>query len=234
MRRKLSFKQRLIVVITVIVVVLLTPYFLWHEQMDAYFASPEYQRWLVSVRPYAWLIGIGLIVGDLVLPVPTPPVMATLGALYGAIGGGLISAAGSVLAGLTAYGTARLLGKRGSRLLATDEELSRFRRFFESWGTAGIIASRALPILPEVLTLLAGLAGMNLGKFTLALVAGSLPVGFLVAWAGDAAGFSSTLLLVLTLVPAALWVVYVLLASRLSGRRNEPAAAAAAIEGDAV
>lgn len=216
----MSFKAKLIILIVVLVAVLLTPYFLWHEEMDAYFASPEYQRWLISIRPYAWLIGIGLIVGDLVLPVPTPPVMATLGAIYGAVLGGLIAAAGSILAGLTAYGVARLLGRKGTRFLASDHELAEFRRFFDSWGVAGIIASRALPVLPEVLTLLAGLAGMHLGRFTLSLAIGSLPVGLLVAWAGETAGFSSTLLLVLTLIPAALWVAYVLLSSRLKGEAS--------------
>lgn len=224
----MSFRRKLIGIIVLIVAVLLTPYFLWHEEMDAYFASEEYQRWLGTVRPYAWLIGLALIVGDLVLPIPTPPVMATLGALYGTITGGLIAAGGSMLAGVVAYGVARLLGKRGARLLATDEELAGFRRFFDSWGAAGIVASRALPVLPEVLTLLAGLAGMHFGRFVAALAVGSLPVGFLMAWAGEAAGFSSTLLVVLTLIPAALWVGYLLVAGRLKGSAPAPAAEAVA------
>jgi uncharacterized membrane protein YdjX (TVP38/TMEM64 family) len=206
----MSFHTKLVVLIIVLVLVLLTPYFLWHEQLDAYFASASYHRWLVSVKPYAWLMGIGLIVGDLVLPIPTPPVMATMGALYGAILGGLIGAVGSVLAGITAYGLARLLGRRGIHLLASDEELGRFRKFFDSWGTAGIIASRALPVVPEVMTLLAGAARMHFGRFVLALVVGSLPVGLLLAWAGARAGHSSSLLLVLTLVPAGLWCAYLI------------------------
>lgn len=222
----MPFRRKLILLIVGIVAVLLTPYFIWHEQMDAYFASAEYQRWLISVRPIAWLIGLALIVGDLVLPIPTPPVMATLGALYGTTLGGLIAGGGSVLAGVTAYGLARVMGKRGARLLASEEELADFRRFFDSWGTAGIIASRALPVLPEVLTLLAGLAGMHFGRFVVALAIGSLPVGFLMAWAGQRAGFSSTLLLVLTLIPASLWVAYLIIAGRLRERRAVGAAAA--------
>jgi len=215
----MSFRRKLIVLIVVIVVVLLTPYALWHEEMDAYFASEQYQEWLVSIRPFAWAIGMGLIVGDLVLPVPTPPVMATLGVLYGTAIGGLIAAVGSVLAGITAYGVARLMGARGIRWLASEEELARFQTFFDSWGAAGIIASRALPILPEVLTLLAGTAGMHFGRFVLALAIGSIPVGLLLAGAGDAAGQSSMLLLVLTLIPAALWCVHLVVASRLAARR---------------
>lgn len=212
----MNFRRKLILLVVAIVVVLLTPYFIWHEEMDAYFASEGYQRWLLSVKPFAWLIGIALIVGDLVLPVPTPPVMATLGTLYGTVLGGLIASVGSVLAGLTAYGLARAFGDKGARMIASEEELVEFRRFFDNWGAAGIIASRALPILPEVLTLLAGLAGMHLGRFVLSLVLGSLPVGLLMAFAGDWAGESSTLLLVLTLIPAGLWIGTLLVLGRRS------------------
>lgn len=202
----MNFRRKLILLVVGIVLVLLTPYFLWHEQMDAYFESEGYQAWLVSIKPFAWLVGISLIVGDLVLPIPTPPVMATLGTLYGTMLGGLIASTGSVLAGLSAYGLARIFGDRGARMIASEAELIEFRRFFDSWGAVGIIASRALPILPEVLTLLAGVAGMHFGRFLIALVLGSLPVGLLMAWAGSWAGSSSTLLVVLTLIPAGLWV----------------------------
>lgn len=214
----MRFHHKLIVLVVVVVAVLLTPYFLWHEQMDAYFASPEYQSWLRSIRPYAWLMGIGLIVGDLVLPIPTPPVMSTMGTLYGTLLGGTIAAGGSILAGMFAYGVARLMGERGARMLASERELAEFRRFFDSWGTAGIIASRALPVVPEVMTLLAGMAGMNFGRFVLALVVGSIPVGLVLAWAGAEAGHSAALLLVLTLIPAGLWAAYLL----VMGRRRRP------------
>jgi uncharacterized membrane protein YdjX (TVP38/TMEM64 family) len=229
----MSFRHKLILLVIGIVAVLLTPYFLWHEQMDAYFESPEYQRWLLSIKPFAWMVGIGLIVGDLALPVPTPPVMATLGTLYGTVLGGLIASTGSMLAGLTAYGLARLFGEKGARMIASESELVEFRRFFDNWGAAGIIASRALPILPEVLTLLAGLAGMHFGRFVLSLALGSLPVGLLMAFAGQWAGHSSTLLIVLTLIPAGLWIGYLLVMGRRSSARDVgiPEAVAAEPEG---
>jgi len=216
----MRFHHKLILLIVGLVALLLTPYVLWHEQMDAYFASEAYRRWLLTVKPYAWMVAMALIVGDLVLPIPTSPIMATLGVLYGTWLGGLIGATGSVLAGITAYGVARLFGRRGIERLASEEELAEFREFFDSWGTAGIIASRALPVVPEVMTLLAGAAHMHFGRFVAALVIGSVPVGFFMAWVGEAAGQSSRLLLVLTLVPAGLWVVYLLLMRARHVRRS--------------
>ena len=73
--------------------------------------------------------------------------------------------------------------------------------------------------MPEVMTLLAGTAHMHCGRFVAALVIGSAPVGFALAWVGEAAGQSSRLLLVLTLVPAGLWVVYLLLMRTLHARK---------------
>ncbi len=229
---KITFHAKLTVIVAAIVLGVLAPYFLWHEQMDAYFASESYRQWLVTVRPYAWLVGLGLIVADLFLPIPAPPVMATLGVLYGTAVGGAIAAAGSMLAGMLAYALARLAGRKGARWLASERELSDFQRFFDTWGVAGIIASRALPVVPEVLTLLAGLARMHFGRFMLALAIGSIGTGMAIAWIGQAAGQSSTLLLVMTLIPAGLWCVYLLLVRRLRpvrrGKRRAKGEAVAA------
>ena len=189
----MTSRRKLVLAILAIVFVLLMPYFIWHAQMDAYFASESYQQWLISVRPYAWMIGIGLIVCDLFLPIPAPPIMAAMGTLYGTIVGGFIATTGSILAGLCAYGLSRLLGLKAARFLASEGELAGLQRFFDSWGAAGIIASRALPVIPEVMTILAGLAKMHLGRFILSLSIGSVPVGFALAWVGDARETSSSL-----------------------------------------
>ncbi len=210
----MTLQRKLPLIILVIVIVLLTPYFIWHAEMDAYFASESYQEWLLSVRPYAWAVAIGLIVADLFLPIPAAPIMAAMGALYGPIVGGLVATAGSMLAGLLAYGLARLFGMKAARLLASDRELDDLQQFFDSWGAAGIIASRALPVVPEVMTILAGLAKMHFGRFMLALTLGSVPVGFAFAWIGQANGLSSLMLLLLTMIPALAWCVYVVIASR--------------------
>lgn len=216
----MSFHARLVVLITVMVGLLLVPYFIWREPMDAYFASAEYQQWLASIKPYAWMFGLALLAADAFLPVPAPPVMATMGALYGTLVGGVIAATGSILAGLVGLGIGRLIGRKALRLLASEKELAELQRFFDSWGAAGIIASRALPVAPEVLTVLAGIARMQFGRFMLALALGGAPIGILLAWTGEQAGQSSGLLLVLTLVPAGLWCIYLLFMARHQARQG--------------
>jgi uncharacterized membrane protein YdjX (TVP38/TMEM64 family) len=206
------------------VLLILVPYFLWHGPMDAYFASPEFAAWVASARPYAWAVAIGLLVGDLLLPVPASAVVATAGTIYGTFWGGVVGSAGSFLAGIVAYALARLAGHKAGRPLASEEEMADLQQFFDTWGVGGIIASRAMPVVPEVLTFMAGLARMHFGRFISALAVGAIPTGFLLAWAGSATGTSSTLLLVLTLVPASLWCVYLVWAQSLRARRLQPAA----------
>jgi uncharacterized membrane protein YdjX (TVP38/TMEM64 family) len=212
-----------------IVVLVLAPYLLWHEPMDAYFESPEFAAWVASARPYAWAAAIALLVGDLFLPVPATAVVTAVGVIYGTLWGGVIGATGSFLAGFVAYALARLAGRKAGRFLASEEEMADLQQFFDTWGVGGIIASRALPVLPEVLTFMAGLGKMHIGRFAWALAVGAIPMGFLLAWAGSATKTSSALLLVVTLVPAGLWCVYLVWAQRLRARRPRPAV----IEGQA-
>ena len=193
-----------------IVVLILVPFAIWRGTIDAYLASEAFAEWVRAARPYAWAVLISLLVADVFLPVPATALMAMAGAFYGALPGGLIGTAGSMLAGLTAYGLARLAGRRAARLLAGPDELADLQRFFDTWGVGGIILSRGLPVMPEVLTSLAGLARMRWRRFAAALAVGALPVSFLLAWLGDAAAMSSWLLLVLTVIPAGAWVVYLL------------------------
>jgi uncharacterized membrane protein YdjX (TVP38/TMEM64 family) len=103
------------IVVAGIVGLILVPYFLWHEPMDAYFGSPEFAAWVVSAKPYAWVIAIALLVGDLFLPIPASPVVATAGVIYGTFWGGIIGAIiGAVI--VVAVGSWILKRALGSRI----------------------------------------------------------------------------------------------------------------------
>jgi uncharacterized membrane protein YdjX (TVP38/TMEM64 family) len=159
----------------------------WGEHFEIIFSQQACVKWFSEIKPWAWAVGIGLLVADLLLPIPATGIMAALGSVYGVWVGGLVAVTGSCLAGFTGYGLARLAGKRGARLLATDQEIDRFKGVFDRWGGWGIIVSRILPILPEVMTILAGLARMDLKRFSAALLLGTLPTCLLFAFLGHAA-----------------------------------------------
>jgi uncharacterized membrane protein YdjX (TVP38/TMEM64 family) len=61
----------------------------------------------------AALVGVGLLVGDVVLPVPSSLVMLAHGALFGVVLGALLSLVGTVGAALVGV----WIGRRGGRVL---------------------------------------------------------------------------------------------------------------------
>jgi uncharacterized membrane protein YdjX (TVP38/TMEM64 family) len=160
---------------------------LWGAHFDLLFNQQDCAVWFSQIKPYAWLIAIGLFMGDLVLPIPATGIMAALGSVYGLWLGSLISILGSTLAGLAGYGLARFAGRRFSRYLASDAELNRFSLLFTKWGGAAIIVSRIMPIMPEVMVILAGIARMKIVNFATALLLGTVPTCFLFTYLGQAA-----------------------------------------------
>ncbi len=149
-----------------------------------------------------------MLVGDLALPVPGTVVISALGYIYGTFLGGLAAAAGLMLAGMAGYGSGRLFGERFARRWLGERDYEKGRRLFANGGGWVVALSRALPILPEVISCTAGLVRMPFRKFTLALACGSVPMGFLFAAIGraghEAPGWAFGLSL---LVPALLWLV---------------------------
>ncbi|MFD2257667.1 TVP38/TMEM64 family protein [Luteolibacter algae] len=158
-------------------------------------------------RSWAWLAGIGLLVADLLLPVPGTIVMSALGAVYGVFVGGIVATAGSVLAGIVGYGVGRFFDEGFARKWLGSKDFETGGSLFKRSGAWVVAASRAVPILPEVITCMAGLLRMPFGKFVIALVCGSMPMGFLFAWIGALGkenpewGFGFSLV-----VPAILWL----------------------------
>ena len=66
------------------------------EGNSAVLALREYEAW-------AWLAAVFLVSADLVLPVPSPSVVAALGVIYGTVAGGLCGAAALITAGGLGY-----------------------------------------------------------------------------------------------------------------------------------
>lgn len=163
--------------------------------------------WLKQAGPWAWAAGIGLLAGDLVLPVPSTVVISALGFIYGTLLGGIFAAAGLIAAGLAGYGAGRLFGERVARRWLGDRDYEKGRLLFASGGGWVVAVSRALPVLPEVISCTAGLVRMPFRRFVTALACGSLPMGFLFAAIGraghDAPGWAFALSLI---VPALLWL----------------------------
>ncbi len=165
--------------------------------------------WLDRGGVAAACVGVGLLVADVLLPVPSSLVMVAHGALFGVLFGTLLSLAGSVGAALFGFA----IGRRGGRMLerlVTPQERERADRLLRRWGTLAVIVTRPVPLLAETVAIMAGTSSLDWGRMTLAALAGSLPPALLYAITGAAvANFqSATLVFFCVLFVAGLfWVV---------------------------
>jgi len=181
-------------------------YLLLGDYFESLLAGDEAVAWLRTWGQWAWLVAIGLMLADVVLPIPATAVLATLGIIYGPIVGGLIGAAGSFLAGAAAYLACRALGPRAARYVLGGAGFDRSREFFLRTGGWTVALSRWMIILPEIISCLAGLTRMPARLYFTALACGAVPMAFTYAWIGHSQSDRPLLALSLSAaIPVLLW-----------------------------
>lgn len=198
--------MRLALWFVVLAALVLGTWLIWGGRWDDQFTMAGSVKWLESAGPWAWAAGIFLLVVDLALPVPSTIVISALGYIYGTLLGGTIAALGLTASGLLGYGAGRLFGARFARRWLGERDYERGQQLFTSGGGWVVALSKTLPILPEVVACTAGLVRMPFKRFVVALICGSLPMGFVFAAIGRAGHESPGWAFGLNLgVPAVLW-----------------------------
>lgn len=160
-----------------------------------------------SGRWGAAAIGVGLLIADVFLPVPASLIMVANGALFGIVGGTLLSLFG----GLAASAVGFAVGRRGSaafRRWVPEDERRRADALLRQWGDLAVVVTRPVPILAESVAILAGTSPLGWRRFLVASAAGTLPAALLYALTGaTAARLDSVFLMfgLVLLVAAAVW-----------------------------
>ena len=136
---------------------------------------------------------VALLTADVVLPVPSSAVMIANGVLFGWLAGAALSLTGSVAAALLGGAIGRRGGPLLERLVAPQSR-ARMARRIEQHGALVIVVTRPVPIVAETAAILAGAAGMALGRLAGAAAIGALPPALAYGLAGSvAAGFGDGL-----------------------------------------
>ena len=198
--------RHLMALIAGLLLLIILPFVFWGERFEAALSLEGSRAWMEKFNEWAWLAGVGLLVADIALPIPGTVVMSAMGWKYGWFWGGCISALGSVLSGVLAYGLCRTLGRAVAVKIAGEESLMQAQVWFEKSGGWLVAMSRWMPVLPEAVACLAGLARMRWRTFWVALLCGSLPLGFACAAIGDLGHESPAAALTLSaVVPIGMW-----------------------------
>jgi uncharacterized membrane protein YdjX (TVP38/TMEM64 family) len=131
-------------------------------------------------------LGVSLLVADQFLPVPSSLVMISLGALYGAPAGIVLSLTGRV--GMAAAGFA--VGRAGGPLLERivfDRERARADALLRRWGALAVLVSRPVPLVAETVAIAAGASPLRWTRVLAAAALGSLPEAVAYSLAGSIA-----------------------------------------------
>jgi uncharacterized membrane protein YdjX (TVP38/TMEM64 family) len=179
--------------------------------------------WMKHGGVLAASLGVGLLIADVVLPVPSSLVMVAHGALFGVVVGTLLSLLGSVGAALFGF----VIGRRGGRFVArvvSSEERARADYLLERWGALAIVVTRPVPVLAETVAIMAGVSPMSWSRVALASLVGSLPPALLYALTGAAvANFHSVVLMfgVVLMVAGLFWLIGRVLERFFNGRQTQ-------------
>ena len=175
---------------------------------------------MAQAGPWQAMVGVGLLIMDVVLPVPSTLIMVANGALFGVVVGALLSLAGKLGCALVGFA----LGRSGKSLVNRvigERERQRGEQFLARWGLLAILVSRPFPILAETVVVLAGASGMRMVPVVAVALVGSVPEAVAYGLAGAAAAsFGNQALIMLSLLALASLTWFVL--RRVERRVTQP------------
>src|SRR4051812_3941496 len=167
--------------------------------------------WLSRAGAGTAVTVVALLAADLFLPIPSSIVMVLSGAAFGVFWGALLSLVGSVGGEWLGFELVRQYGRRASTRFVGDSEIDRLGRVFARHGAAAITVTRALPVVMETMSVVAGLSTMTRRAFLVASLIGTAPIVFVYAWAGAASRQTGNVIpavIMLIAVAAFGWIVY--------------------------
>lgn len=196
--------MRLIWIFLGLAIVLMLPFVLFG---DMGLGEGKTIDFLKGYGEWAWLVAMGMLSADLVLPVPGTAILGGLGYLYGPWWGALIGTMGSLISANIAYWGCRYLGRPTAERLVGRKDLEQGEKLFAAWGGWMVTLSRWLPLFPEVISCLAGMTRMPYLQFSAATLSGVLPLSLLFAWIGHLGQDQGGAALLLSLaLPPIFWI----------------------------
>lgn len=190
----------------------------------------------IALWGYTGII-IGMALESACIPVPSELIFGFAGYLVysgklnfslsvlAGVAGGLLGSLIAYLAGF--YGGRPFVAKYGKYLLLSQKHVDTAQRWFDRYGLKAVFFSRLLPVVRTFISLPAGFAKVNLSKFILYTVFGSLPWTIALIYAGlllgenwrklNTVGHEISLVFVVLLVAAA---IYVYRKSRTQSEQN--------------
>ena len=169
------------------------------------------ERWMGHAGTGSAVVMISLLAADLFLPIPSSLIMVLSGAAFGVLWGSLFSLIGSIGGEWLGFELVRSYGRAASSKLVGDDELERLSRVFARHGAAVVVVTRALPVVMETMSVVAGLSTMKRSSFLIASLLGTAPIVVVYAYAGAVSRETGSLVpavIMLVAVAGLGWIIY--------------------------
>lgn len=160
--------------------------------------------WSASVSDGTLTLACGaLLASDILLPIPSGPLLVLLASRVGWAAATAAGAIGLTLGGFTGYALARWGGRPLAARWASADKLARWERSIAANGSWLVLASRPAPVVAEAVTLAAGLGRMRISPFVCWLLVGNLLTSLVFATLGQTAADNELLPLAVVAAVAA-------------------------------
>lgn len=190
-------KKTILYIIIFIVLVLLSLFLLYYIYfVDGTILYKLVLDWFVRPIYYLGFVGILLFIvvmaiQGLIVPIPSEIVLLAAGIIWGILGGGVMGIIGSMAAALLCF----YISKKGGRPLVKkfvgDKAIDLADNFIHKYGMGAIIVTRFLPFIAfDPISYASGLVDMDVKKYSIGTLIGSIPRAFFYSWLGSTLGIS--------------------------------------------
>lgn len=174
--------------------------------------EPWARSWMADAGTSGAAVVVFLLAVDIFIPVPSSIVMVLSGAAFGVWRGALLALVGSIGGEWLGFELARRYGSTWfKRFIGDEDERRRLNEVLKTHGAAAVAVTRALPVVMETMSVVAGLSTMRRGTFLIASLIGTAPIVIVYAYAGAVSRDTGSLvpaIVILMAVAAAGWVWY--------------------------
>ena len=182
------------------------------ENVFGFSFEPWARSWMADAGVSGAAVVIGLLAVDIFIPVPSSIIMVLSGAAFGVAWGSLLAFVGSIGGEWLGFELARRYGTSlSTRFIGDAAERRRMNDLLITHGAAAIAVTRALPVVMETMSIVAGLSPMRRSTFLIASAIGTAPIVVVYAYAGAMSRETGSLvpaIVILIAVAAAGWIWY--------------------------
>ena len=154
-------------------------------------ADPEpVKEYIRSFGIWAIIISFALMVfQSLAAPLPAFLITFANAAVFGWVGGAVLSWTSSMVGAAACFGIAKLYGRKAVTKLTGKSALASVDGFFDKYGSRSIVIARLLPFMPfDIVSYAAGLTSIKFWPFFIATGIGQLPATIVYSYAGKMLG----------------------------------------------